>query len=116
MIYGGVLGGGAHAITDHYLKQWLPDTPIEALGLSVKDIVLVYLGVHASKNWAKPAWQKQALEGMSVIAVYKTLYPKFIEPMISQWIGGSSGNPGNPGIPNPPPGARGNDQYLEMLR
>jgi len=86
ILYGGVLGGGAHAVSDFYLKQWLPTETIESLGMSVKDIALVYLGVYASKTWAKKAWQKQSLEGMSTIAVYKTLYPKFIEPILDDWL------------------------------
>lgn len=89
ILYGGVLGGGAHAVSDHYLRQWLPDTPIESLGMSIKDIALVYLGVYASKTYAKKAWMKASLEGMSTIAVYKTLYPKFIEPTIATWLAGA---------------------------
>jgi len=88
ILYGGVLGGAAHAVSDHYIKQLMPgqDTPIESLGMSVKDIALVYLSVYASKTWAKKAWQKQSLEGAAVIAVYKTIYPKFLEPTITSWL------------------------------
>jgi len=82
-LYGGLLGGAAHAISDSYLVTMLPTEPIEALGISIKDIALIYLGVYGSKNYAKKAWQKQSLEGMSVIAVYKTIYPKHLEPMIA---------------------------------
>jgi len=91
ILYGGVLGGAAHAVSDHYFDQFMPGqtTPIESLGMSLKDIALVYLGVYASKNYAKKAYQKQALEGMAVIAVYKTLYPKFLEPTITDFLAGS---------------------------
>jgi len=84
--YAGLLGGAAHAITDSYIKDILPDDIIESLGLTVKDIGMIYLGVHASKNWAKKTWQKQAAEGMSIIAVYKTLYPRFIEPTVAGFL------------------------------
>jgi len=84
--YAGLLGGAAHSITDSYLKDVLPDDIIESLGLTVKDLGMIYLGVHASKNWAKKAWQKQAAEGMSIIAVYKTLYPRFIEPTVAGFL------------------------------
>ncbi len=90
VLYGGVLGGAAHAISDQLFDQIMPGqtTPIESLGMSLKDIALVYLGIYASKTYAKKAWQKQALEGMSTIAVYKTLYPKFLEPTITEWLAG----------------------------
>ena len=91
VLYGGVLGGAAHAVSDHYFDQFMPGqtTPIESLGMSLKDIALVYLGIWASKNHAKKAWQKQSLEGMSTIAVYKTLYPKFLEPTVTKWLAGA---------------------------
>ena len=84
--YAGLLGGAAHAITDSYLKDVLPDDVIESLGLTVKDIGMIYLGVHASKNWCTKPWQKQAAEGMSIIAVYKTLFPRFIEPTVAGFL------------------------------
>lgn len=84
--YAGLLGGAAHAITDSYLKDVLPDDMIESLGLTVKDLGMIYLGVHASKNWCKKTWQKQAAEGMSIIAVYKTLYPRFLEPTVAGFL------------------------------
>lgn len=84
--YAGLLGGAAHAVTDSYLKDILPDDIIESLGLTVKDLGLIYLGVHAEKNWAKKSWQKQAAQGMSIIAVYKTLYPRFIEPTVAGFL------------------------------
>lgn len=84
--YAGLLGGAAHAITDSYLKDILPDDLIESLGLTFKDIGLIYLGVHASKNWAKKPWQKDAANGMSIIAVYKTLYPRFLEPTVAGFL------------------------------
>ena len=87
--YAGLLGGAAHAITDSYLVTMLPTEVMESIGLSIKDLVLIYLGVYASKNHATKAWQKQALEGMSTIAVYKTLYPKFLEPTITNWLAGA---------------------------
>ena len=91
ILYGGVLGGAAHAVSDHYIRQFMPgqDTPIESLGMSIKDIALVYLSVYGSKTYAKKAWQKQSLEGAAVIAVYKTLYPKFLEPTVTNWLAGA---------------------------
>ena len=88
ILYGGVLGGAALSVSDHFIDQFIPGqtTPIESLGMSIKDILLVYLGVYASKNHAKKAWQKQALEGMSTIAVYKTLYPTLLEPTIASFL------------------------------
>ena len=84
--YAGLLGGAAHAVTDSYLKDILPDDMIESLGLTVKDLGMIYLGVHASKNWAKKAWQKQAAEGMSIIAVYKSVYPRWLEPTVAGFL------------------------------
>jgi len=84
--YAGLLGGAAHAITDSYLKDILPTDIIESLGLTIKDIGMIYLGVYVSKNYAKKAWQKQAAEGMSIIAVYKTLYPRFLEPTVAGFL------------------------------
>lgn len=84
--YAGLLGGAAHAISDSYLTGVLPDDMIESLGLTIKDLGLIYLGVHASKNWCKKSWQKQAAEGMSIIAVYKTVYPRFVEPTIAGFL------------------------------
>jgi len=84
--YAGLLGGAAHAITDSYLKDVLPTDIIESLGLTVKDIGMIYLGVYASKNWANKPWQKDACTGMSVIAVYKTLYPRFLEPTVAGFL------------------------------
>ncbi len=84
--YAGLLGGAAHAVTDSYLKDILPDDIIESLGLTVKDLAMIYLGVHAKKNWAKEPWQKDAALGMSIIAVYKTLYPRFLEPTIAGFL------------------------------
>jgi len=84
--YAGLLGGAAHAITDSYLKDVLPTDIIESLGLTVKDIGMIYLGVYASKNWATKDWQKQAAQGMSIIAVYKTLYPRFLEPTVAGFL------------------------------
>lgn len=81
--YAGLLGGAAHAVSDSYLKDVLPTDLIESLGLSIKDIALIYLGVYGSKNWAKESYQKQALEGMSIIAVYKTVYPRWLEPTVA---------------------------------
>lgn len=91
VVYAGLLGGAAHAVSDHYFDAFIPGqtTPIEALGMSIKDIALIYLGIYASKNYAKKAWQKQALEGMSIIAVYKTLYPNFLEPTITGFLAGT---------------------------
>ena len=87
--YAGLLGGAAHAITDSYIAGILPDDMIESLGLTVKDLGMIYLGVHASKNWCKKTWQKQAAEGMSIIAVYKTLYPRFLEPTVAGFLKGA---------------------------
>jgi len=84
--YAGLLGGAAHAITDSYLKDILPTDMIESLGLTVKDIGMIYLGVHAKKNWAKKDWQKDAALGMSIIAIYKTLYPRFLEPTVAGFL------------------------------
>ncbi len=84
--YAGLLGGAAHAITDSYLAGILPDDIIESLGLTIKDLGMIYLGVHASKNWAKEPWQKDAAKGMSIIAIYKTLYPRFLEPTIAGFL------------------------------
>jgi len=84
--YAGLLGGAAHAISDSYLTGVLPGDMIEALGLTIKDLGLIYLGVYAEKNWAKKTWQKQAAQGMSIIAVYKTVYPKFIEPTVAGFL------------------------------
>ena len=81
--YAGLLGGAAHALSDSYLKDVLPTDLIESLGLSIKDIALIYLGVYGSKNWAKESYQKQALEGMAIIAVYKTVYPRWLEPTVA---------------------------------
>jgi len=92
VLYGGVLGGAAHAVADHYIEQFVPGqtTPIEALGMSIKDILLVYLGVWGAKStYAKKAWQKQSLQGMATIGVYKTLYPQFLEPTITNWLAGA---------------------------
>ncbi len=84
--YAGLLGGAAHAITDSYLAGVIPDDTIESLGLTMKDLALIYLGVHASKNWAKKPWQKDAAQGMAIIAIYKTLYPRFLEPTVSGFL------------------------------
>ena len=81
--YAGLLGGAAHAVTDSYLKDILPDDIIESLGLTVKDLGMIYLGVHAKKNWAKTPWQKDAALGMSIISVYKTVYPRWLEPTVA---------------------------------
>ena len=90
--YAGMLGGAAHFVSDSLLANYLPTELIESLGVSIKDLALIYLGVYASKNHAKKTWQKQSLEGMSIIAVYKTLYPRFLEPMVHQltqdWFAG----------------------------
>jgi len=83
VLYGGLLGGAAHSISDSYLVTMLPTEEIEALGISIKDIALIYLSIYASKNYAKKAWQKQSLEGMAVISVYKTIYPRHLEPMVA---------------------------------
>jgi len=86
VLYGGLLGGAAHSISDSYLVTMLPTEPIESLGISIKDIALIYLGIYASKNYAKKAWQKQSLEGMAVISVYKTVYPKWLEPTVAGFL------------------------------
>ncbi len=90
ILYGGALGGAAHSISDNLFDRFIPGqtTPIEALGMSIKDIALIYLGVYASKNYAKKAWMKQAFEGMSTIAVYKTIYPNFLEPIVNNLLEG----------------------------
>jgi len=92
--YAGMLGGAAHFVSDSFLATVLPTDLIESLGISIKDIALIYLGVYAEKNHAKKAWQKDACTGMSIIAVYKTLYPKFLEPTVhdltKDWFGGGA--------------------------
>jgi len=94
--YAGLLGGAAVSISDQILTGIVPDGVVESLGLTFKDIVTIYGGVWLSKNHAKKAWQKQAAEGMSIIAVYKTLYPRFLEPTVAGFMKKGVSNPGNP--------------------
>lgn len=84
--YAGLLGGAAHSISDSYLATILPTDLIESLGISIKDIALIYLGVYASKTWATKAWQKDAALGMAIISVYKTVYPRWLEPTVSGFM------------------------------
>jgi len=84
--YAGLLGGAAHSISDSVLEGVIPSDIIESLGLTMKDLAMIYIGVYGAKNYAKKPWQKDAFTGMAIISVYKTLYPRFLEPTIAGFL------------------------------
>ena len=69
----------------------------EVAGLSMKDIALILIGKYGSER--TKGLLSQSLYGMAVIGVYKTLYPQFIQPLVSQLPFSPPSNPGH----NPPP-------------
>lgn len=86
LLVAGLGGGAIHAISDSLLSKFVPAG--EVFGVTFKDIALIFLGKWGSERVGGDL--STALKGMAVIALYKSVYPKFVQPLISGLKFGSS--------------------------
>jgi len=93
LLVAGLGGGALSGLAEGFLGKLIP--PGEVFGLTFKDIALILLGAYGADRTTGDL--STALRGMAVIQLYKTVYPRFVEPMIAGFVpAGSSGGHSSP--------------------
>jgi hypothetical protein len=85
------LGGGAvYEITDQFIGRALGGLGAVA-GISLKDIGLILLGKYLADRTTGD-W-KNVFQGMTLIGLYKVVYPQFVRPLITGIVVGGTASP-----------------------